>query len=134
MYGYVTDGKLLSVNVSILTVVELNLAIICSSAPAIRALIIHYAPRLLNVYSQSTRRVRRPSDKDIKQLELSNSSEEEDDGSTTYTISVGINVRQGDYPMSPGGGAVTLGGGGLRPGDVEKGSPVGSVRSMRRLA
>ncbi|KAK6342483.1 hypothetical protein TWF718_007886 [Orbilia javanica] len=135
MYGYVTDGKLLSVNVSILTVIELNLAIVCSSAPAIRALIIHYAPRLLNVYSQSTRRVRRPTVKDIKQMELSNSSDEDDDGST-YTISVGINVRRGDYPMSPGGGAVTMGGDGLRPnhGDVEKGSPPASVRSMRRLA
>ena len=67
-------------------------------------------------------------------MELSNSSEEDDDGSTTYTISVGINVRHGDYSMSPGGGAVALGGDGLRLGDVEKASPVGSVRSVRRLA
>ncbi|KAK6503730.1 hypothetical protein TWF481_008734 [Arthrobotrys musiformis] len=131
MYGYVTDGKILSVNVSILTVIELNLAIICSSAPAIRALIIHYAPRLLNVYSQSTRRIRRPTVKDIKQMELSNSSDEDEDGST-YTISVGVSVRHGEYPMSPGGGAVTMGGDGVRPGDVEKGSA--SVRSARRLA
>ncbi|KAK6331450.1 hypothetical protein TWF730_004532 [Orbilia blumenaviensis] len=131
LYGYVTDGKLLSGNVNILTVVELNLAIICSSAPAIRALILHYAPRLLNVYSQSTRRVRQPTTKEIKQMELSNSSDEDDDAST-YIIQVGINVRHGEYPMSPGGGAVTMGGDGVRVEDV--GNMKGSNRSVRRLA
>ncbi|KAK6515789.1 hypothetical protein TWF281_004379 [Arthrobotrys megalospora] len=131
MYGYVTDGKLLSVNVSILTVIELNLAVICSSAPAIRALIIHYAPRLLNVYSQSSRRVRQPTTKEIKQMELSSSSDEDDEGST-YTIQVGINVRHGEYPMSPGGGAVMMGGDGVKVAEVTK--TKGSGRHMRRLA
>ncbi|KAK6335066.1 hypothetical protein TWF718_010508 [Orbilia javanica] len=30
------------------TIIELNLALICSSAPAVRALAIHYAPKILN--------------------------------------------------------------------------------------
>ncbi|KAF3929777.1 hypothetical protein ABW19_dt0206240 [Dactylella cylindrospora] len=54
LYNYVVDGKFESVNVNILTVIELNLAIICSSAPAIRALIIHFSPRIINAYSIST--------------------------------------------------------------------------------
>ncbi|KAF3927776.1 hypothetical protein ABW20_dc0100241 [Dactylellina cionopaga] len=127
LYGYVSDGKVLSVNVNVLTVLELNLAIICASAPAIRALIIHYAPRILNGYSQAARKL---SGATLRGEEKSADLDEEEERST-YTIQVGINVRggPGDYPRSPGGGRM-MGG---DAEDVEKKSP-GTGRSMRRLA
>ncbi|KAK6355474.1 hypothetical protein TWF696_004571 [Orbilia brochopaga] len=137
MFGYLRDGKELSTSVSVLSVIELNLAIICSSAPAIRALIIHYAPRILNVYSPSRNR---PHSSAIKELKGSNSTsmsstetDEEADTDSTYTIQVGLNVRHGeDYPVSPGGG-VSMVHGGRGVGAGEK-KAFGTLGGMRRLA
>ncbi|KAK6527741.1 hypothetical protein TWF694_004721 [Orbilia ellipsospora] len=90
-YGYVTDGRVLTSIVNLLTIVELNLAIICASAPAIRALILHYIPRVLTAYSQ---RNSKTSSKGSKR--------KDDEEQTTYTIQVGINVvGRGDSPTTP---------------------------------
>ncbi|KAF3917572.1 hypothetical protein AA313_de0203384 [Arthrobotrys entomopaga] len=123
-YGYVTDGRVLTSSVNLLTIIELNLAIICASAPAIRALILHYIPRVLTAYSQ--RNGKTPSKE---------SKNKDDEERTTYTIQVGINiVGRGDreYPTTPGG---TRELGGSAEGSPERspkrsGSPPGSLRRL----
>ncbi|EPS36361.1 hypothetical protein H072_10136 [Dactylellina haptotyla CBS 200.50] len=105
LYGYVNDGRVLSPIVNYLTIIELMLAIICASAPAIRALILHYMPRLLNAYTQAqaSRKASTASSRDLK----------DDEERSTYTIQVGINAVRGreEYPALPGGGR-TMGGNG----------------------
>ncbi|EWC46092.1 hypothetical protein DRE_04666 [Drechslerella stenobrocha 248] len=131
LYGYLRDGESLSVSVSVLTVIELNLAIICSSAPAIRALIIHYAPRILNVYSPS--RVRsQPSSTDVKEINPTENAE------GTYIIQVGLNVHgnprmQPQYPANQGDGAGIHGGGGHAPPMQMVGRGMGASIGARRL-
>ncbi|KAF3928773.1 hypothetical protein ABW21_db0203241 [Orbilia brochopaga] len=137
MFGYLRDGKQLSTSVSVLSVIELNLAIICSSAPAIRALIIHYAPRILNVYSPTRTRPHSSAIKELKSNKTasmaSTTVDEEADSDSTYTISVGLNVHTGDeYPVSPGGGvSMVHGGQGMGPGEKKA---FGTLGGMRRLA
>ncbi|KAJ6256333.1 hypothetical protein Dda_8831 [Drechslerella dactyloides] len=131
MFGYLRDGKELSTSVSVLSIIELYLAIICSSAPAIRALILHYAPRILNVYSPSRPRTRSAAIQELKSTATADGEDVEADNSSTYTIQVGLNVRHSEgYPVSPGGGVGMVHG----HGGVREKKAFGTLGGIRRLA